>query len=73
MLPDAYGQPSCFLESRVGISVSSNVPSDLLRPIVLVRSRYPTVLRTAVPKATVHEDRYFARPEDQVGSPSQVG
>jgi hypothetical protein len=56
VFPDSYDIPPGFTQRIVGVSVSSDVASELFRPPLSIGGRHGPVSRALVPKATVDED-----------------
>lgn len=73
MLPDPKREPARLSELRIGVAIPSNVPADLLRPIVLMGLRDPTMLETPMPQATINKHGDLGGSEDEVGPPAEVG
>ena len=72
MLPDPDNFPTRLGESGRGICVALTHSSQFLVPPRVVGTRDGPVIRAAVPKASVHEDRDTGASEHHVGFASQA-
>mgnify|MGYP001227613457 CR=1 FL=1 len=72
MLPDPDDLPTVVVENPVGFLVTFHVPLDLGLPEVGVGPRSDVMLRTAVPEASVDEDRDPCCAEDEVRCPAEI-
>jgi hypothetical protein len=66
VLPDPYHCPTGFAEARIRVAVAGYIRFDLVLPKVRVTSRPRHMVRTAVPKTSVDEDRHAMPAEDNV-------
>lgn len=58
VFPNSHNGPACALKTSVHLAISCNVAVQLWTPVVDVLSRFRSMLRTAVPEASVYEDGY---------------
>jgi hypothetical protein len=72
VFPDSDHQPARFTESAVCVRIPRTVFLDLGPPPAGVAFRAPTMIRTSVPKAPVHEDGDLLATEDDVGLTPQI-
>jgi hypothetical protein len=74
VLPESENRPSGDAQVPVGLAVTLHVAREFLRPPSSVARRRGLVVRTAVPEATLDEDRDMSPRERDVGpSPRHAG
>ena len=74
MLPNAHNGPRCLEEAFGGLFVPLAVPPNLRVPVVRIDPVSPvTVLRAAVPKASVYEDSNPGGDEDEICLSPDIG
>ncbi len=66
VLPETNNFPPCTGQGRVCCAIPFDIAAKLRRPVPLVGSRLPTVYRTDMPEAPVHEHGDFAGGENDV-------
>src|SRR3954451_2063029 len=66
MLPDRDHSPAKLVKPASRLTIAGHVTRQLVGPPVCVCFGLRAVLRTTVPKAAVHEDRYAASGERNV-------
>jgi hypothetical protein len=73
VFPNTDDSPSRFSQYRCRLGVSGSISLDLGRPKLAVRGRWSVVLGTAVPVATVNENRYTRAREHEIRGAPQLG
>jgi hypothetical protein len=68
VLPDSNDPPSRRSQLYVRVPVSSDVPSQLLRPPFPIRERHGLVFRALMPEAPVYEDGNVRSSKDEIRS-----
>jgi len=72
MLPNAQNHPALLCQTGAHRSIALSVASQLWPPVARVHSWLGAVLRAAVPKASVDENRKAAAGKDNVGTNRQI-
>jgi hypothetical protein len=68
VFPDTLDSPSGPFESAIGVSIASTVPFELRCPPRRIRSRERPMDWTAMPEASIDENRHFLSHEHNVSA-----
>ena len=73
VLPHSNSKPAGFSKNSVRVSIAPAIQSDLVGPILRIRTRRAlTVLRASVPEAPIDKHCNFGRAKDEVRTPPET-